>query len=451
VTEGTSERSRIVPSVIVRVSTWLAFSLAALCVAMFVAAGALSILAQSALSPGNWITVSTVRETSSLVPFLAFPLVGALVAFRRPENSIGWILLADGLLWMLLAVTESYSTYGIARPGSVPYPVAIGTIGNQWLWVPTIGLLGIYLILLFPDGKLPSRRWRLLAWISGVVIVLQSAAEGLAPGPLENQGGVRNPFGIEALPWLANAALILLPLLPLCILASAVSMVLRFRRSRGEVRQQIKWIAFVASFAGLLYLFALVSPMIFAPEILNSGGSGGSLPPIPIWLELLFSVAVLGFAGIPLAIGFAVLKYRLYDIDVVINRTLVYGPLTAILVLVYLGGVVSLQYAFRAITGQESQIAIVASTLAISALFNPLRKRVQAFVDRRFYRRKYDARITLAAFSAKLRDETDLVALNTELVSVVSETMQPATVSLWLRPDPVPVSSASEEPREPGQ
>ena len=447
-TEGTSERSRIVPSAIVRVSTWLALSLAALCVAMFVAAGALSILAQSAQSPGNWITVSTVRETSSLVPFLAFPFVGALVAFRRPENSIGWILLADGLLWMILAVTESYSTYGVARPGSVPYPVAIGTLGNQWLWVPTTGLLGIYLILLFPDGKLPSRRWRLLAWISGVVIVLQSAAEGLAPGPLENQGGVRNPFGIEALPWLANAALILLPLLPLCILVSAVSMVLRFRRSRGEVRQQIKWIAFVASFAGLLYLFALVSPMIFAPEILNSGGS---LPPIPIWLELLFSVAVLGFAGIPLAIGFAVLKYRLYDIDVVINRTLVYGPLTAILVLVYLGGVVSLQYAFRAITGQESQIAIVASTLAISALFNPLRKRVQAFVDRRFYRRKYDARITLAAFSAKLRDETDLVALNTELVSVVNETMQPATVSLWLRPDSVPVSSSGEEPREPGQ
>ena len=333
-TEGTSERSRIVPSANVRVSTWLAWSLAALCVAMFVAAGALSILAESAQSPGHWITVSTVRETLSLVPFLAFPLVGALVAFRRPENSIGWILLADGLLWMILAVTESYSTYGIARPGSVPYPVAIGTIGDQWLWVPTIGLLGIYLILLFPDGKLPSRRWRLLAWISGVVIFLQSAAEGLAPGPLENQGGVRNPFGIDALPWLANAALILLPLLPLCILASAVSMVLRFRRSRGEVRQQIKWIAFVASFAGLLYLFALVSPMIIAPEILNSGGS---LPPIPIWLELLFSVAVLGFAGIPLAIGFAVLKYRLYDIDVVINRTLVYGPLTAMLVLVYLG------------------------------------------------------------------------------------------------------------------
>jgi hypothetical protein len=160
---------------------------------------------------------------------------------------------------------------------------------------------------------------------------------------------------------------------------------------------------------------------------------------------------VLGFAGIPLAIGFAVLKYRLYDIDVVMHRTLVYGPLTAILVLVYLGGVLSLQYAFRAITGQESQIVIVASTLAISALFNPLRKRVQAFVDRRFYRRKYDARITLAAFSAKLRDETDLVALNTELVSVVSKTMQPATVSLWLRADSVLVSSAGEEPREPGQ
>jgi hypothetical protein len=431
VTEETSEQSRVVPSANARVSAWLAWSLAALCVAMFVAVCALSVLAQSAQSPGSWITVSTVSETLSFVPFLAFPLVGALVASRRPENSIGWILLADGLLWMILAVTDEYSIYGVARPGTVPFPVAIGTIGNQWLWVPTIGLLGIYLILLFPDGRLPSRRWRLLAWISGVVIVLQSAAEGLDPGPLENQGGVPNPFGIEALPWLANAALITLPLLPLCILGSAVSMVLRFRRSGGEVRQQIKWIAFVASFTGLLYLFALVSPMIFAPEILSGGGR---LPHIPIWLELLFSVAVLGFACIPLAIGFAVLKYRLYDIDIIINRTLVYASLTAMLVAIYVGSVVGLQATFRALSGQESTLAIVASTLAIAALFNPLRRRVQAFVDRRFYRRKYDARKTLEAFSATLRDETDLQALNDHLVGVVAETMQPARVSLWMRP-----------------
>src|SRR5215210_605156 len=156
-----------------RAAAWLAWSLATLCVAMFLASVALGVLARSTQSPGSSFTVSTVSETLSFVLFMAFPLVGALVASRRPENSIGWILLADGLLWMILTVTDEYSIYGVARPGSLPYPVAIGTIGNQWLWVPTIGLLGIYLILLFPDGRLPSRRWRLLAWLSGVVIVLQ--------------------------------------------------------------------------------------------------------------------------------------------------------------------------------------------------------------------------------------------------------------------------------------
>jgi hypothetical protein len=186
-----------------------------------------------------------------------------------------------------------------------------------------VGLLGIYLILLFPDGKLPSKRWRPLAWLSGAVIVLLSITEGLAPGPLENQGGVRNPFGLEALPWMVDVANIVLLLLPLCILASAVRLVLRFRRSRGEVRQQIKWITFVALFAGLLYLIAMISGLLVF--VLGDG----SLPTPPLWFELLFSLAALGFAGVPVAIGFAVLKYRLYDIDVVINLTLVYGSLTA--------------------------------------------------------------------------------------------------------------------------
>jgi hypothetical protein len=416
-----------------RTASWLAWSLAGLSVAMFVASAVLDVLVRSAQSPSTWVTVGTVGDMLVFVSFLAFPLVGALISSRRPRNPIGWICLVDGLLWMLLGMTESYSLYGVAQPGAVPFPVAIGTLANQWLWVPTVGLLGTYLLLLFPDGRLPSRRWRPLAWFSGVMIVLLSVTEGLAPGPLENQGGVPNPFGLEDYPWLADAALIILPLLPLCILASAVSLVLRYRRSEGEEREQIKWIAFAASFAGLVYLIALVSPFIFfAPEML---GSGGRLPPLPLWFELLFSVAVLGFAGVPVAIGFAVLKYRLYDIDLLINRTLVYGPLTAMLALFYIVGVVSLQYAFRALTGQGSQIAIVASTLAIAALFNPLRRRVQAFVDRRFYRRKYDAAKTLAAFSAKLRDETDLEALNNELVGVVRETMQPAHVSLWLRPE----------------
>ena len=411
---------------------------------MFVGSVALYILARSAQSPSSWGTVRVFSDMLGFVPFLAFPLVGALVASRRPQNPIGWICLAVGFLFMLLGITDNYSVYGVANPGSVPYPVAVGTLGNQWLWMPTVGLLGIYLILLFPDGRLPSRRWRPLAWLSGVMILLFSVAEGLAPGPLENQGRVPNPFGLEEHPWLADAAIVILPLLPLCILASAVSLVLRFRRSGGEGRQQIKWIAFVASFAGLMYLIVMVSPFIVAPEMM---GGGGSLPPPPLWFELLFSVAALGFAGIPVAIGFAVLRYRLYDIDVVINRTLVYGSLTAMLVAVYFGGVATAQGVLRALTDQQQQpqLAIVVSTLVIAALFNPLRRRIQSFIDRRFYRRKYDARKTLEAFSAKLRDETDLDALTGEVVGVVRETMQPAHVSLWLRPGSAPRRSESPE------
>jgi hypothetical protein len=400
---------------------------------MFVATGVLDVLPRSGQSSGDWFTLGAVSNALSFILFLAFPIVGALVASKRPRNPVGWILLADGLLWMLLGVAESYFVYGVARPGSVPYPVAIGTISNQWLWVPTIGLLGIYLILLFPDGKLPSRRWRPLAWFSAVMIVLLSVAEGLAPGPLENQGMVRNPFGLEALPWLVNASYILIPLLPLCILASAVSMVLRYRHSKGEVRQQIKWIAFVASFVGISYLIAMISQLV----ALAVSEGGDSVPQFPWWAEVLFSVAVSGFAAVPVAIGFAVLKYRLYDIDIIINRALVYGSLTATLLALYFGGVATTQAVFRALTGQEQQpqLAVVVSTLAIAALFNPLRHHIQSFIDRRFYRRKYDARKTLEAFSTRLRDETDLETLEGDLAGVIRETLQPVHVSLWLRPD----------------
>ena len=175
-------------------------------------------------------------------------------------------------------------------------------------------------------------------------------------------------------------------------------------------------------------------------------GSDGRLPQTPFWVELLFWLGTLGFAGVPVAIGLAVLKHRLYDIDVVINLTLVYGSLTAMLVALYFGGVATTQTILRALTGQseQSQLAIVVSTLAIAALFNPLRRRIQSFIDRRFYRRKYDARKTLEAFSARLREETDLESLNNDLAGVIRETMQPAHVSLWLRPDRPPKDGQAE-------
>jgi hypothetical protein len=263
--------------------------------------------------------------------------------------------------------------------------------------------------------------------------VLASIGNGLAPGPIAELGGVRNPFGLEGQPWVAYAANAGLVVFLGCILASVVGLILRYRRSRGEERQQIKWIAFAASVVGLGFVGAMVSGLIasvFAPEAWGDNADGA-----PLWFDLLFSVVLLSFGGLPVAVGIAVMRYRLYDIDLIINRALVYGSLTATLAVMYVGSVVSLQAALRVLTGQESTLAIVASTLAIAALFSPLRRQVQGFVDRRFYRRKYDAAKTLAAFNARLRDETDLDALSNDLVGVARATVQPEHASLWLSPE----------------
>ncbi len=407
-------------------SSWLPWSLAVLCVVMFVATIMLHLLARSVDSPGEWSTLGAVGKVLGFLPFLAFPLVGALVASRRPRNPIGWILLSDGLLWMVGGVLDSYHVYSLARPGSIPFSVAVYAL-SQWLWVPAVGLFAIYLILLFPDGRLPSRRWRPLAWLSGAVIALLSVGIVLSPGPLNGLKGVRNPFGLEQYPWVIDIFLAVLALLPLCILASALSLVLRYRRSGGEVREQIKWIAFAAMVVGMLYVIDIGASLLLTPTT-----ASGEEPP---WLKVLDQVGFISYTGVPIAVGFAVLKYRLYDIDLLINRALVYGPLTATLVALYFGGVVGLQTVLRTLTGQESTLAVVASTLTIAALFNPMRRRVQALVDRRFYRRKYDATKTLAAFNSRLREETDLKALSDDVLGVVRETVQPEHVSLWLRPD----------------
>jgi hypothetical protein len=423
VTAGVRQRNRGIDG-----RTWLAWSLAALSVAMFVVGAALtvsSLYVGAAPQPSTASTWGTAGALSSLViflPFLAFPLVGALIASRRSENPIGWICLAAGLFWMSIVVEASI-------PGSASYPVIIDAL-LQWTWVPPVGLLGIYMILLFPDGKLPSRRWHPFAWFAGAVMVLTSVAVTLSPGPLEDHPGVSNPLGLEGHSIVAQVLARVPVLLPICILASALSLVWRYRHSGGEVRLQIRWVAFAASLVSVAYAVTAVSGIFFAPE-----ASTNEQAP-PLWLALLQDAVLVSYAGVPIAVGFAVLRYRLYDIDLIINRTLVYGSLTVLLASAYVGGVVGLQAIFRGLTGQESTLAVVASTLAIAALFNPLRRRVQTFVDRRFYRKKYDARKTLETFSGRLRDETDLHTLSGDLVAVVRETMQPAHVSLWVRPGP---------------
>jgi hypothetical protein len=416
-----------------RVTTWLAWSLACLGVASFVVAVILHIVTLPVRPPGSWGTGGISTPVWAILPFLPFLIVGPLIASSRPKNPIGWLSLAVGILWMLNNIASSYMLIGLrmADPGSVPYPVAVGSMAG-WLGPTAALLFGTFPILLFPDGRLPSRKWRPVAWLCGLVIASTIVLTTLTPGPLSDLRSVNNPFGLEGHPWVADLSGVVGLLFPLCLLISASSLILRYLRSDEEVREQIKWLAFAASVIALAIFFAVVQGTFFASD---SAGSAD-----PLWGKLLQDALTFSFAGIPIAIGFAVLKYRLYGIDVVINRALVYGSLTLLLALVYFGGVTGTQALFQTLTSQERlpQLTVVISTLLIAALFNPLRRRIQSFIDRRFYRRKYDARKTLEAFSARLRDQTDLQALNSELTRVVRETIQPEHVSLWLRPDPPP-------------
>jgi hypothetical protein len=276
-----------------------------------------------------------------------------------------------------------------------------------------------------------SRRWRWLAWLTVAFVVVGVILSAFSPGALMGAlGPIRNPLGIEGF---TNAYQALLyTISPLLFGAVALSVFMRLRHAVGVERQQIKWLAYAAAAWALGIIFNVI---ILAIDT-------------PLWFERA-ALAYFTVAGeaVPIAIGIAILRYRLYDIDLLINRTLVYGSLTLLLALVYFGGVTATQAIFRTLSGQEQQpqLAIVVSTLVIAALFNPLRRRIQAFIDRRFYRKKYDAAKTLEAFSARLRDETDLQALNGELTRVVRETMQPSHVSLWLRPDTAPRGSEGSE------
>ena len=389
-----------------RAASWLAWSVWGFTLALLVVA---------LLSPKteeNGLVILLPLATGAI----AWSTVGAVVASRRPENAVGWILWAMGLLSGVALFAGQYATYALlVHPGSLPGGELVGLL-SSWIWVPIIGLL-IFLLLLFPNGQLPTRRWRPVAWIGGAVIAMGAINEALVPGTIDGLEPLRNPLGIEgAKRILALLSTISQALAAALLLVAAASLFVRLRRARGEERQQVKWLAYAATVLATSFFLSSVS-----------GAIGAS------WVG--FVLSMVGFLGIPMAAGIAVLKYRLYEIDLLINRTLVYGALTAMLALVYFGTVVAMQYTFRALTGQESQLAVVASTLAIAAIFNPLRRRIQDFVDRRFYRRKYDARKTLEAFSAKLRDETDLGALTNDVVGVVRETMQPAHVSVWLRPD----------------
>src|SRR5215216_761425 len=370
-----------------------------------------------------------VENAALIVGFGAFAVVGSLLVARRPTNLIGWIMATIALMVVIFDAGESYTAYVIVTRGHPDALAVLGAWTGNSYWGLLLALAFIYLPLLFPDGRLPSRRWLSVAVLAGIAtlgeVVLGALADTL---PVTEAPAYRidNPIGIEGLGNVEDlpAFGVLTSLLVVSIVGAGVSVVVRYRRSRGVERQQMKWFVYAAA-------LLVVAPL------------GDSLPDTVT--NVLFALTLI---ALPTAIGVAVLRYRLYDIDVVINRTLVYAPLTAILVLFYVGGVVSLQYAFRTLTGQESQIAIVASTLAIAALFNPLRRRIQGFIDHRFYRRKYNVRKTLEAFGSKLRDETDLEKLCEDLGEVVDETMQPSHISLWLSSFPSSSPNRSESSSE---
>jgi hypothetical protein len=410
-----------------RTAAWMAWSVWALCVALVASAVLLDFFNPSVPRRGG-----PIFDLFVAVALLAYPTVGAIVVSRRPNNLVGWIFCVMGLVFGTGVFADTYAYYTLAAgPDSLPGGVYMAWFSGEWLVLPGLFLGSALLVLLFPNGRLLSSSWRTVVWLAVGGSAMTALAFATAPGRISPYR-ISNPFGIEGtlrtiLDVLGRlgAATVLV-----CCVLAVISVFVRLQSAQGKERQQIKWFAYAA--AVLLSAFFLGLPLAAVIGAIGAGWAGL----IPI---------VIGVLAIPTAVGVAMLRYRLYDIDVIINRTLVYGSLTAMLALVYFGGVAATQAVFTGLSGQEEQpqLAIVVSTLVIAALFTPLRRRIQSFIDRRFYRRKYDARKTLEVFSTQLRNETDLDALSDDLVGVVRETMQPAHVSLWLRRDTV---SKGEQP-----
>ena len=351
---------------------------------------------------------------------IGFIALGLLVVYRRPRNPVGWIIAGVGVAAVVAGFAESYAVYALfTEPGSLPGGRTMAWLSSS-LVIPVLFAAPAMLFLLFPNGNLMSRRWRVVFWL--VILTTCVTILGSTLNPVMNDApfkGVVNPLAIDAprelhetlsnIGWPGMAASLLL---------AAFAMIVRLRRSQGVERQQLKW---MAAAAAVLPLASVAGVFSYYAGYETVGGF----------------LSTFSFVPIIFAAGYAVLRYRLYDIDIIINRTLVYGSLTVTLALVYLGGVTAGQALFQALTDQQKlpQLAVVVSTLAIAALFNPLRRRIQALIDRRFYRRKYDAARMLEDFGARLRDETDLDSLGEELVGVVRDAMQPEHVSLWLKPN----------------
>jgi hypothetical protein len=392
-----------------RSASWLAWGL------WLLVAGGSTIAFTLALLNGRQASVVAIVDWwTGALPFLAFATVGALILSRRPHNAIGWLCWAMAAVVCFGSVGFEAATRVAGDPVSRPVALVL-LVGSATFLVSLLGLLPL-LVLVFPTGRLPSRRWRPAVWVFAGGLVLYLGLYLLQPGPIGDDLPA-NPLGVGwAKRLLERIGPVLGLLFTLFVVLVLVSLVLRFRRARGDERQQLKWFTFAAALTAVL-----------PPALGGLAEQAGA----PLVGAVFFSLVTV---MLPAAIGVAILKYRLYDIDRVINRTLVYGLLTVLLAGVYAGAVLVLGQVFGGVGRDPPSWAVAGATLAVAALFQPARRRIQAIVDRRFNRRKYDAATTVEAFSARLRDEIDLDALSAELLAVAHQTMQPTTATLWLRP-----------------
>jgi hypothetical protein len=431
VTEGTSEQGQRSRRERRRAASWLPWSIYGLVIGLSIIWYMVDLLSLD----GSRNAIYLVGEALiSLVAPVVFAIVAALIVSRQPRNTMGWVLMVPVGLYVVGGPLVTYIER--VAPSSPAPTVSLLLLAwfNNWNWLLLIIPL-LLILLLFPSGRPPTPRWR---WVGVAVIVWATLFVLMAALVRQIDAGTRpnlvfdNPIGVlgddttELLLSMWIGGLLAL------VVACGAALFVRYRRASETEREQIKWLLYACA------VFLVVYVGGFVTGLGGTASLGGY-----IW-GVFFGLSVI---TLPAAIGVAILRYRLYDIDLVINRTLVYGSLTAMLALVYLGGVATTQAIFRTLTSQEHQpqLAVVISTLAIAALFNPLRRSIQGFIDRRFYRRKYDARKVLEVFSARLRDETDLDALSDDLVGVVRQTVQPAHVSLWLRPDTVSRKGAHED------
>jgi hypothetical protein len=407
--EGAREDGRGVGRMGGRSVSWLAWSACALSLALTV----LTVLLIVLLLRSETLIYYYWLETSMVA--VGYSTVGAIVASRLPQSPIGWLFCAIGLIFGVSHFSAEYAAYDLLSPSrSLPAGEAFAWL-TSWVWVFGLGFI-VFLDLLFPNGRPPSARWRWFARFTAIVLLPAAILGALSPGLILSSTLI-NPLGIERLP---NASKAIEAFMYALVAVGASSMLARLRHAGTIERQQIKWFAYATAVA--------ISGVILKNTLYPAVGVTWVW-----WVGLVLTTV--GVVSSPIAMGVAILRYRLYQIDLIINRTLVYAPLTALLVVLYFVVIVLLQSLFVVLIGEQSALAVVASTLVIAALFNPFRRRIQSVVDRRFYRRKYDATKTLQGLSAKLRDETDLDALSDDLVGVVRETMQPAHVSLWLRPE----------------